>query len=270
MLADSLFSFCRTIWILVLIMEGWLLTAGCAPSSQATTPRGTDFVVFIDFSASMQGQDRALLEQDIVTHIIPSLSAGDRIVIAPINDKTLTDFHPLLDATFPPKPEFNGWLDNTLRHNRQVKENETQVVRLKETVRTQVAGIFARRSSSQYTDIFSSLIIAQKLFHNVSRRKVLVLMSDMIEDHPPYRFDRISWSPATNQKILSELDAQGSIPDLSGVCVYVSGVSAGSAELAGNIGHFWQAYFQRTKADLDPSRYAHVLLHWPPSKSCPV
>ncbi len=268
MLADSLLPFRKTAWILALIMEGWLLTAGCAPSSQATTPRGTDIVIFIDFSASIQGQDRALLEQDIVTQIIPSLSAGDRIVIAPINDKTLTDFHPLVEATLPPKPEFNGWLDNVMKHIRQVKENETQVVHLKETIRTQVAGIFARHHASQYTDIFSSLIIAQKLFHNASRRKVLVLMSDMIEDYPPYRFDKISWNTATNQKILSELDAKGLIPDLSGVCVYVSGASAGSAELAGNIGHFWQAYFQRTKADMDPSRYAHVLLHWPSSKSC--
>ncbi len=258
----------RTVWTLALIIEGLLLAAGCAPSSQATTPRGTDIVIFIDFSASVQGPDRALLKQDLVTQIIPSLSAGDRIVIAPINDKTLTDFHPLVEVNLPPKPEFNGWLDNVMKYTRQVKENESQVVHLKETIGTQVADIFAKRFSSQYTDIFSSLIIAQQLFHNESRRKVLVLMSDMVEDHPPYRFDKISWSTATNQKLLSELDAKGLVPDLSGVCVYVSGASAESAELAGNIGQFWQAYFQHTKADMDPSRYAHVLLHWPPSKSC--
>lgn len=211
-----------------------------------------------------------MLKQDIVTKIIPSLSAGDRIVIAPITDKTLTDFHPLVEVTFPPKPDFNGWLDNMMKYNRQVKENETQVDRLKETIRVQVTDVFARRSFSQYTDIFSSLVIAKKLFHNESRRKVLILMSDMVEDHPPYRFDKIPWNPATNQQILSELDAKGLIPDLSGVCVYVSGASAGSAELARNIGQFWQVYFQRARADMDPSRYAHVLLHWPPSKACSV
>ena len=52
MLADSLLPFRQTAWILALIMQGWLLTAGCAPSSQATTPRGTDIVIFIDFSAA--------------------------------------------------------------------------------------------------------------------------------------------------------------------------------------------------------------------------
>ena len=58
------------------------------------------------------------------------------------------------------------------------------------------------------------------------------------------------------------------IPKLSGVCVYVSGVSGGSAALVENVGRFWQAYFKRAEADMDPSRYAHVLLHWPPAKSC--
>src|SRR5881396_298793 len=99
MLVNFVLSLRRTVWNLALIVEGLLLAAGCAPSSQATTPRGTDIVIFIDFSASVQGKDRALLKQDLVTQIIPSLSAGDRIVIAPINDKTLTDFYPLVEAT---------------------------------------------------------------------------------------------------------------------------------------------------------------------------
>lgn len=249
-------------------MGGFLLAAGCTPSSQATAPLGTEIVIFIDFSESIGKKDRALFEQDIAKWIVPSLSPGDRILIAPINDKTLTDFRPLVEATFPPRPEFNGWLDNVLQYNRRVKDIDSQVARLKDTIRAQVAEMFARRYSSQRTDILSSLLIAQKLFHNEPRRKVLVLMSDMIEDYPPYRFDKIPWSPATTQKILSELDAKGSIPNLSGVCVYVSGASARSADLAENIGRFWQAYFQRTEADMDPSRYAHVLLHWPPSESC--
>ena len=270
MLADYLLPFHRTIWIHVLMVAGFLLTAGCTSSSQATASHGTEIVIFIDFSESIKRQGMALFEQDIANQIIPSLSEGDRLLIAPINDKTLTEFHPLVEATLPAKRTFNGWLDNVLKYNRQVKEVDTQVAQLKETVRAQVTDVFARRYSSPYTDIFSSLLIAQKLFHNEARHKVLVLMSDMIEDYPPYRFDKTDWSPATNQQILSELEAKGLIPDLSGVCVYVSGVSARSADLAENVGFFWQAYFQRTKADMDPSRYAHVLLHWPPSKSCSV
>lgn len=255
------------LWALVLTLGG-PLWAGCTQSSQATAPRGTEIVVFVDFSESVRKQGMALFEQDIENLIIPSLTAGDRLLMAPISDKTLTEFHPLVAAEFPPQPQFNGWMDNTLKYHRLVKDVDSQIVGLREKIRTQVSDILSKRYSSQYTDIFSSLLIAQKLFHHESRRKVLVLMSDMIEDYPPYRFEKVPWSSATNDKLLAELEEKGFIPDLSGVCVYVSGVSAGSAELAENIGRFWQAYFRRAKADMDPSRYAHVLLHWPPTKAC--
>jgi len=268
MVGDSLFPLRRTAWILVLLMEGLLLTTGCKASSKAPASPGADIVIFVDFSASIRAEDKASFEQDIHKRIIPSLSPADRIRIAPINDKTLTDFRPLLEVSFPPKREFTGWLDNVLEYNRKAKDIDAQVVRLRETVGEEVRAIFKKGFSSQQTDIFSSLLIAQKLFRNESRHKVLVLMSDMIEDYPPYQFESIAWSPATTEKLLAELEAKGLIPNLSGVCVYVSGISAASADLAGKIELFWKAYFQRTKANMDPSRYAHVLLHWPPSESC--
>ncbi len=270
MVVSSFFPLRIAAWILVLIMQGLLLTMGCIPSSEAAPPRGTAVVIFVDFSGSVRSEARALFKREIDTQILPSLSAGDRILIAAINDKTLTEFRPLVEATLPAKPEFNGWLDNVLKYNRRVKDIDAEVVQLKEQIRAQVADVMASREASPLTDIFSSLLIAEKLFHNEPRRKVLVLMSDMIEDFPPYYpdFEKVSWSPTTIQKILSELDAKGFIPKLSDVCVYVSGVSARSPEMAEHIGRFWQAYFQQTKADMDPSRYAHVLLHWPPSKSC--
>ena len=173
-----------------------------------------------------------------------------------------------MEATLPRKPGFNGWLDNVMKYNRETKDVDTEVARVKQTVRAEVKAVLTRHEASPLTDIFSSLLIAQKLFHDEPRRKVLVLMSDMIEDYPPYRFEEIKWSPATRQKILADLDGNGLIPKLSGVCVYVSGVSGGSAALVENVGRFWQAYFKRAEADMDPSRYAHVLLHWPPPKSC--
>ncbi|MEC4668520.1 MAG: hypothetical protein VST65_03180 [Nitrospirota bacterium] len=254
--------------VLIMTMGGFLPAAGCTLSSETTGQPGTDIVVFVDFSQSIDRADRALFEQDFTDRIIPSLSPGDRILIAPINDKTLTDFHPLLEETLPPTPEFNGWLDNVLKYNRQVRDTDAQVVKLRESIQQKVAGIFAARYTSQQTDILSSLLIAEKLFHNEPRHKVLILMSDMIVDYPPYRFERIDWGPSTNQEILSEIEEKGLIPNLSGVCLFVSGASARSAQLAENIGQFWQEYFRRTKADMNPSRYAHVLLHWPPSKSC--
>jgi hypothetical protein len=234
----------------------------------AAAPPGTAVVVFLDFSGSVQSRQRAQFRDEIQTQIISSLSAGDRLLIAAIHDKTLTEFRPLVQAVLPAKPEFSGWRDNVLKHTRRVQEVEAQVIGVKNKTITDVGEVLSRRYASPYTDIFSSLLIAQKLFHDEARRKVLVLMSDMIEDTPDYNFEKIAWSPATVDKLLAELEAKALIAKLPGVCVYVSGASARTAARAEEISRFWQAYFRRTGADLHPSRYAHVLLHWPPSTSC--
>lgn len=252
----------------IMMVPVLLFISGCEATSTSGAHQGTEYVVFIDFSSSVQGEDRGLFQQELTVRVIPTLVPGDRILIAPITDKTFTKFRPLIDETLPAMPDFNGWSDNRLQHQSQVKEVETQIPEIKNRLKEEVVAIFSKKRSSRQTDIFSSLTLAQKLFHDVSRRKVLILMSDMIEDYPPYRFDRVSWTSEKTQSLLDELRASGSIPDLSGVCIYVSGASASSPDLAKNIGSFWDAYFEQANADTHPSRYAHVLLHWPPSKSC--
>jgi hypothetical protein len=244
------------------------LAAGCTRSSQAAAPRGTAVVVFVDFSDSVGGNDRVGFKREIEKQILPWLQPGDSFLIAPIHDKTLTEFRPLVEADLPPRPQFNGWLNNVMKYTREARETEARIAQVKESLRTQTAAALGRQSQARYTDIFSSLLLAEKLFSADSRNKVLILMSDMIEDYPPYAFDKMPWTPATTPKLLSELDAKRAIPDLRGVCVYVSGVSAPTADLANNIGRFWEAYFRKAGADLHPSRYAHVLLHWPPPTSC--
>ncbi len=256
-----------------LLVVGVLLVAGCtggASSTEDEVPLGKEVVVFVDFSESVRGDDRAFFEREVTQLILPTLAAGDRLLVAPINDKTLTSFYPLIEATFPPSPKFNGWMDNVMKHKRTVRKVEARVKHLRGEIKEQASKAFKKRATSPQTDIFSSLLMAQKLFDGGERRKVLVLMSDMIVDYPPYRFHRIEWSPEKTDEILADLGAKGIIPDLSGVCVYVSGVSASSAQLAGHISHFWQAYFARTGADMNPNRYAHVLLHWPPASACSV
>ncbi len=258
----------RTIAGIAALVAGVLFLAACFVSSKPIASEAKEIIIFVDFSQSIGAETKALIEQDFENLIIPSLSSGDRILIAPINASTLTTFHPLLDETFPLNPKFSGWADNTLKHDREVRAVESEIEVLRDKIRSRVPDILEEGGSSQKTDIFGSLLMAEKLFDEGERRRVLILMSDMIVDSPPYRFDRMSWSPEAKEKLLWELEDQDLIPDLSGVCVYVSGATAGSAELAGQISDFWRSYFARTKADLDPSRYAHVLLHWPPSDAC--
>lgn len=255
--------------LIVVALSAVCLLAGCTRSSEATKSTGKEVVIFMDFSQSIRGDNRALFEEDLLKSVVPSLSAGDRLVIAPINDRTLTGFHPLLEVTFPEQPVFDGWTDNRLKHIEEVKNVDEEVKRLREGIEKKIPEIMNIRSRSQKTDVFSSILMAGKLFDHAPRQKVLVLMSDMIQDYPPYRFEKITWTPEKNQEILSDLLAKGMIPNLSEVCVYISGASAATAEQAGDIARFWQQYFKRANANLDSSRYAHVLLHWPPNTSCP-
>ena len=254
--------------LLLFALPALVLTTGCTKSTQADVQRGTAVVIFVDFSESIGGTDRAGFKRELEKQVLPWLQPGDSIMISPITDKTLTEFRPMVEAELPARPQFNGWVNNVMKHNKEKKETEARIIQVKESLRTQTAEALGRKYQARYTDIFSSVLLAEKIFSAESRRKVLILMSDMIEDYPPYAFDRMSWTPATTQKLLADLEAKKMIPDLSGVCVYVSGVSAPTAELARHIGGFWDAYFRKAKADLSPSRYAHVLLHWPPSSSC--
>ena len=254
--------------LLLFALPAIVLTAGCTKTSQADGQRGTAVLIFVDFSDSIGGNDRSGFKREIEKQILPWLQPGDSIMIAPITDKTLTEFRPLVEAELPARPQFNGWVNNVMKFRRESQDTEARIVQVKETLRTQSAQALSQKFQAKYTDIFSSVALAEKIFSAETRRKVLILMSDMIEDYPPYAFDRMTWTPATSQKLLAELESKRMIPDLSGVCVYVSGVSAPSAELARSIGGFWEAYFRKAHADLNPSRYAHVLLHWPPPTSC--
>jgi hypothetical protein len=267
MAGDAHLRWALSAWLIVL--GALLVLAGCQPAVPTGSQQpGTAVVVFLDLSASIPAADRRAFKQELETQIVPWLSPGDRLLIAPIHDKTLTEFRPFVEVTLPGRPQFNGWMDNVLKHKRQLKDVDDEIAKLKDRIGTEISHVFKTPNASPHTDIFSSLLIAQKVFDREPRRKVLVLMSDMIEDNPPYQFDRMTWTPGTIDKVLTDLDGQKLIPQLADVCVYVSGVSAKSAALAESIGRFWYAYFKRTGADLEPSRYAHVLLHWPPAGSC--
>jgi len=93
-------------------------------------------------------------------------------------------------------------------------------------------------------------------------------MSDMIEDYPRRTpSSQMKWTPRRTAKILSELEAEASDRRPQGrVRLRVRSVRA-DAELANNIGRFWEAYSKGRRRPT-PEPVPHVLLHWPPPTSC--
>src|SRR3989441_10397795 len=128
MVVESLVRRRLTAWALVLTTQALVLMTGCGRSAPAAGQSGTAVVIFIAFSASVTGEDRASFRREIEAEILPSLSAGDRLLIAPIHDKTLTDFRPLVDTSLPARPHFNGFLDNVLKFNRSAKELDAHIL----------------------------------------------------------------------------------------------------------------------------------------------
>src|SRR2546426_2866179 len=108
MVVESLGRHHLTAWVLVLMTQALVLMTGCGRSAPAAGQSGTAVVIFIDFSASVTGEDRASFRREIEAEILPSLSAGDRPPVAPVHHKNPTHVWPLVGATLTATPPLNG------------------------------------------------------------------------------------------------------------------------------------------------------------------
>src|SRR3989442_14103579 len=114
MVVESLGRHHLTAWVLVLMTQALVLMTGCGRSAPAAGQSGTAVVIFIDFSASVTGEDRASFRREIEAEILPSLSAGGRLLIAPIHDKSPTGLCSLVEATMAARPHLKRLLDEVL------------------------------------------------------------------------------------------------------------------------------------------------------------
>jgi hypothetical protein len=113
------------------------------------------------------------------------------------------------------------------------------------------------------TEIINSLNIADKIFHNEKvRQKILILLSDMIQDSKEYNFDRVKVTNEYTSRIINDQKKENRIPDLKSVKVYVAGANASDSEKFRSIEKFWNRYFVATGADFSLHRYGHSLLEF--------
>ncbi len=226
-----------------LFLALWL---GPAIGCEAPDPANAKVVlVFVDVSGSVKDAD---VYRQAWSTIVDRLEGGDRILLGLIGSDTLTGFKPLVDLLL---PAFT-MSDNRLQYNARL-----------ESVQTDVAGALERAleaPATRHTDILNTLLLAQKVFEGDPRRRVLVLLSDMIEDSPAYNFERVDLTPAFTSEVIGERTADGRLPDLGGAAVYVAGASAPTAERALAVQDFWFAYVAAAGGRLENRHYAPALL----------
>ena len=208
-------------------------------------------VIFVDMSASAD-QARRTVCKEAFEKIYQSLRQGDRVVVGTITSQSYIDFKPTVDEEIPQK---TVW-DNRLQF-------EKALANAKDKIRREVNKLLSQKQGTLLTEILDSLNIADIIFHDEKeRQKILVILSDMIEDSKEGKFDRDKITDEYINHILRSRQKNKLVPNFAGVKVYVAGASAADSDRFRAIQTFWAHYFSESGADFSPHRYGHSLIHF--------
>ena len=181
--------------------------------------------------------------------IYPSLDQGDRILVGTITGRSYIDFKPSVDVEIPRK---SLWM-NRIRFERKLTET-------KDTIRKEVEILFSRKKGTPRTEILNSLNIADTIFHEEKRDKVLVILSDMIQDSQEYNFAQVDVTKDYIDRVIRYRHEHKFIPNLKDVKIYVAGASGKDPAKFRSVERFWTRYFEKSGADFSPHRYGHSLI----------
>ena len=206
--------------------------------------------VFVDMSGSTN-QARRTVYRNAFEKIYENLQQGDRIIVGTITGRSYIDFKPAVDAEIPKQ---SIWVNRIAF--------EQNLAKTKKDIKTEVEKLLSARRGTPRTEIINSLNIADKIFHNEKRQKILIILSDMIQDSKEYNFDRVNVTDDYITKIIRDRQKQNLIPKLNDVKVYVAGASAADSRKFRSIEKFWNRYFVACGADFSLHRYGHSLLEF--------
>jgi hypothetical protein len=205
-------------------------------------------VIFVDMSGSANLARRTVY-REAFEKIYQNLGQGDRVIVGTITGRSYIDFKPAVDLKIPKK---SIWV-NRIQFERNLSGT-------KEKIRGEVEGLLSRKRGTQRTEILNSLNIAETIFHNEKRRKILVILSDMIQDSKQYNFDRVKVTDKYINQVIGYRQKHKLIPSLTDVKVYVAGATAVNPSKYRSVEKFWARYFAKTGADFSPHRYGHSLI----------
>lgn len=244
---------------LFVLLVGASALLSCQPD-QGPPPKVV--VVFVDVSASVRDFD---VYHDSWKKIVARLKAGDRIVLGRITDETFTQFRPLIDESL---PAFSFISDNVSDYDKKMNQTKEKL--------SKAIDNSLKAPRSQKTDILNTLALADKVFHGdpglpkgfwlwktlENRRRILVLLSDMLEDSEAYNFEKVRVDEKFTGRVIEERHRKGQMPDLGGAKVYVAGASAKSAGRALEVQRFWVEYCKAARGNLAPQNYGPALINF--------
>ncbi|MFQ5772519.1 MAG: hypothetical protein ACE5HX_18425 [bacterium] len=242
----------KPLWLIFL--GSLLLLSSLSPNADAFWKFRKDeksarvIVVFVDMSGSTD-RVRRTVYREAFEKIYQNLQQGDRIVVGAITGRSYIDFKPVVDAEIPKK---SIWVNRI--------QFEQNLAKTRENIRKEVNQLLSRKRGTPRTEILNSLNIAETIFHDEKREKVLVILSDMVQDSKEYNFDRLKVTDEYIANIIKHRKKQNLIPKLTNVKVYVAGASADNSKKFRSIEKFWTRYFSASGADFSTHRYGHSLI----------
>jgi len=246
----------RSKLFLIIFLGSFLFLGSMSRDADASSIFGKDkkpsraIVVFVDMSGSTN-KARRTVYRNAFDKIYQNLRQGDRIVVGTITSHSYIDFKPVVDAEIPKQ---SLW-DNRLQY-------EQNLAKTKKNVRKSVDRLLSRKRGTPYTEILNSLNVVDTIFHSEKRTKILVILSDMIQDSKQYKFGRHKISNKYISNVIRNQKEQNLVPNLADVKVYAAGVSASNSKKFRSIQKFWSRYFKESKADFSTHRYGHSLIEF--------
>jgi len=229
--------------------SGWCSDVFGKPENYPKSFRA--IIILVDMSGSTN-QARRTIYREAFEKIYQTLGLGDRIMVGTITSRSYIDFKPAVDAEIPKQ---SIW-DNRLQFERNLSNTRGNV-------RKEVNKLLSRKQGSPLTEILNSLNIADTIFHEEKQRqKILVVLSDMIQDSKEYKFDKDNITDAYVDAVIRQRQGNNLMPNLTGVKVYVAGASAADSNKFHSIQTFWSRYFTESGADFSPHRYGHSLINF--------
>ena len=190
----------------------------------------------------------------VLRQIVSALGPGSAVSGAVINGTSLSVTNLPIRAEL---PAFDQLLDNELVFR-------DEAVKRKQALLAQFEAAITEGESAQSTCIVDALLLAQGIFeHSRSRRKALIVVSDMIESCQALDFGSggsrgargLPRNDGEIKRLIDELQKQRRLPNLAGVvvCVYrVKGVHQGDNDgrRIQLVQTFWREFFSRAGAEV--------------------
>ncbi|MCL6559724.1 MAG: hypothetical protein K6U74_13195 [Firmicutes bacterium] len=237
--------------------------AGCEKKQEKTETKAV--VVLVDLSESTRDLRNLYLES--LKEVIGKIKPGDFFMVAKITASSVSEPEVPVKEDFKvePKDAAGRPTDNPLLVKKITKKAEEELKAKKPQLIEKLKGVLLpgeeRREKVTNTDIMSSLAVAQNAFQNYQRdRKILVILSDMLEDSERYNFYRENFTPQRISEIISAEKTNGRLPDLNGVDVYVVAATKEQSNRFFDVQKFWLEYFKACGARLARENYSSTLL----------